>query len=130
MAICTYSMVDAQSWSKSFTAGGYDSKNKLWGGSEVLQLVDHKSILFASVGYREDSNNIWYGGSNRSIGWGQVNRLDNSSAHWQEDLFLGSSFLRPEILKQIIFHKRSVWQSTVISKYRFDLRRILAKLYY
>ncbi|MEZ7925875.1 MAG: T9SS type A sorting domain-containing protein [Flavobacteriales bacterium] len=105
MAICSYSMVDAQSWSKSFTAGGYDSNNKLLGGSEVLQLVDHKNTLFASVGYWEDANNIWYGGSNSSIGWGQINRLDNPSANWQEDLFLGSSFLRPEILKQIIFTK-------------------------
>ena len=105
MAICSYSMVDAQSWSKSFTAGGYDSNNKLLGGSEVLQLVDHKSTLFASVGYWEDANNIWYGGFNTSIGWGQINRLDNPSANWQEDLFLGSSFLRPEILKQIIFTK-------------------------
>ena len=105
MAICSYSMVDAQSWSKSFTAGGYDSNNKLLGGSEVLQLVDHKSTLFASVGYWQDANNIWYGGFNSSIGWGQINRLDNPSANWQEDLFLGSSFLRPEILKQIIFTK-------------------------
>ena len=105
IAICSYSMVDAQSWSKSFTAGGYDSNNKLLGGSEVLQLVDHKNTLFASVGYWEDANNIWYGGFNTSIGWGQINRLDNPSANWQEDLFLGSSFLRPEILKQIIFTK-------------------------
>jgi hypothetical protein len=105
IAICSYSLVDAQSWSKSFTAGGYDSNKKLLGGSEVLQLVDHKSILFASVGYWEDATNIWYGGTNRSIGWGQINRLDNPSANWQEDLFLGSSFLRPEILKQLIFTK-------------------------
>ena len=105
MAMYSYNIVDAQSWSKSFTAGSYDSNKKLLGGSEVLQLVDHKNILFASVGYWEDANNIWYGGSNSNIGWGQVNRLDNPSANWQEDLFLGASFLRPEILKQIIFTK-------------------------
>jgi hypothetical protein len=105
MAICSYGMVNAQSWSKSFTAGDYDSSNKFLGGSEVLQLVDHKSNLFASVGYWEDANNIWYGGTNSSIGWGQINRLDNPSANWQEDLFLGANFLRPEILKQIIFTK-------------------------
>ena len=75
--ICSYSMVNAQSWSKSFTAGGYDSNNTLLGGSEVLQLVDHKSMLFASIGYWQDENNIWYGGSNNNIGWGQINRLDN-----------------------------------------------------
>jgi hypothetical protein len=103
--ICSYSLVNAQSWSKSFTAGGNDSNNKLLGGSEVLQLVNHKSMLFASVGYWEDENNIWYGGSNNNIGWGQINRLDNPSANWQEDLFMGANHLRPEILKQIIFTK-------------------------
>jgi hypothetical protein len=95
----------AQVWSKSFTAGGYDSTNQFLGGSEVLQLVNHKNMLFASVGYWEDANNIWYGGSNSNIGWGQINRLDNSSAAWQEDLFLGASYLRPEVIKQIIFTK-------------------------
>ncbi len=62
-------------------------------------------MLFASVGYWEDENNIWYGGSNINLGWGQINRLDNPSAIWQEDLFMGSNHLRPEILKQIIFTK-------------------------
>ena len=103
--ICSYSMLNAQSWSKSFTAGGFDSNNTLLGGSEVLQLVDHKSMLFASIGYWQDENNIWYGGSNNNFGWGQINRLDNPTAIWQEDLFLGLNFLRPEILKQIIFTK-------------------------
>jgi hypothetical protein len=103
--ICSYSIANAQSWSQSFAAGGYDSNNKFLGGSEVLQLVDHKSMLFASVGYWEDENNIWYGGFNTNIGWGQINRLDNPSAIWQEDLFMGSNHLRPEILKQIIFTK-------------------------
>ena len=60
--------LNAQVWSKSFTAGGYDSNNKLLGGSEVLQLIGHKNMLFASVGYWEDGNNIWYGGSNSNIG--------------------------------------------------------------
>lgn len=103
--ICSISALNAQVWSKSFTAGGYDSNNKFLGGSEVLQLVDHKNMLFASVGYWEDENNIWYGGSNSNIGWGQINRLDNPSSTWQGDLFMGASHLRPEILKQIIFTK-------------------------
>ena len=103
--VCSYSMLNAQSWSKSFTAGDYDSDNKFLGGSEVLQLVNHKSMLFASVGYWEDENNIWYGGFNINVGWGQINRLDNPSAIWQEDLFMGANHLRPEILKQIIFTK-------------------------
>lgn len=97
--------LNAQVWSKTFTAGNYDSNNKFLGGSEVLQLVNHKDMLFASVGYWEDGNNIWYGGSNNGIGWGQINRLVNPSASWQEDLFMGANYLRPEILKQIIFTK-------------------------
>ena len=100
-----FSFVQSQVWVKSFTAGGYDSNNQLLGGSEVLQLTSHKKILFASVGYWQDDNNIWYGGSNNSIGWGQINSLDNPSANWKEDLFLGGNYLRPEILKQIIFTK-------------------------
>lgn len=95
----------AQSWVKSFTAGGYDLNKKFLGGSEVLKLVGHKNKLFASVGYWEDEANIWYGGFNANIGWGQIIRLDNPSASWQEDLFMGANHLRPEILKQIIFTK-------------------------
>jgi hypothetical protein len=100
-----FNSIQAQFWVKSFTAGGYDSNNQLLGGSEVLQLISHKKILFASVGYWQDENNIWYGGFNNSIGWGQINSLDNPSANWKEDLFLGGNYLRPEILKQIIFTK-------------------------
>ena len=96
---------NAQTWQKSFSSGNYDLNGQYLGGSEVLQLVSHKKMLFASVGYWQDDNNIWYGGSNNSIGWGQINSLDNPSAIWKEDLFLGSSYLRPEILKQIIFTK-------------------------
>ena len=97
--------LNAQMWSKSFTAGGYDLNSKFLGGSEVLHLVNHKNTLYASVGYWQDESNIWYGGSNTNFGWGQINRLENPTDEWQEDLFLGSSFLRPEILKQIIFTK-------------------------
>jgi len=97
--------LNAQAWSKSFSAGGFDSNNTLLGGSEVLQLIGHKNMLFASISYWEDANNIYYGGSNNTIGWGQINRLDNPLANWQEDFFLGASYLRPEILKQIIFTK-------------------------
>lgn len=99
----SYGALNAQVWSNSFTAGSYDSNNTLLGGSEVLQLIGHKNMLFASVGYWEDGNNIWYGGSNNNIGWAQINRLDNPLANWQEDFFLGANYLRPEILKQIIF---------------------------
>jgi hypothetical protein len=40
-----YGELNAQVWSKSFTAGGYDSNKKLLGGSEVLQLIGHKDML-------------------------------------------------------------------------------------
>jgi hypothetical protein len=102
---CSCSALNAQAWSKSFTAGGYDSNNNFLGGSEILQLVDHKNMLFASVGYWQDGTNIWYGGSNNNIGWGQINCLDSPSGAWKQDLSLGASHLRPEILKQIIFTK-------------------------
>ena len=95
----------SQVWTNSFTAGNYDVNGKFLGGSEVLQLIGHKNKLFASVGYWQDGNNIWYGGTNTNIGWGQIIRLDGPNNSWKEDLFLGSSFLRPEILKQIIFTK-------------------------
>ena len=75
----------AQSWSKSFTAGTFDPNNTFLGGSEVLQLISHKGKLFASVGYWEDENNIWYGGTDFSIGWGQIIRLDKPNGEWQED---------------------------------------------
>jgi len=102
------SSINAQLWNKSFAAGNYDSNGKFLGGSEVLQLIGHKEMLFASVGYWEDSNNVWYGGTNNNIGWGQIIRLDSPNGAWQEDLFLGANFLRPEILKQIIFTKDQV----------------------
>ena len=105
LLVSSCSSLNAQTWSKSFTAGGYDSGVNLLGGSEVLQLVNHKGALYSSIGYWEDGNNIWYGGSNNSIGWGQINRLGSPNGEWKEDFFLGANYLRPEILKQIIFTK-------------------------
>jgi len=99
--------LNAQSWSKSFTAGNFDSNGKFLGGSEVLQLIGHKGKLFASVGYWQDENNIWYGGTNVNLGWGQIIRLDNSNGQWQEDFSLEANNLRPETLKQVIFTKDS-----------------------
>lgn len=95
----------SQNWSKSFTAGNNDLNGNFLGGSEVLQLVGHKKKLYASVGYWEDQNNIWYGGTNNGTGWGQIICLDSPNGQWKEDCYLGSSYLRPEILKQIIFTK-------------------------
>ena len=54
-----FNVLNAQSWSKSFSAGGYDIGGNLLGGSEVLQLIDHKGALYASIGYWQDGNNIW-----------------------------------------------------------------------
>ncbi|MBM77302.1 MAG: hypothetical protein CL846_02365 [Crocinitomicaceae bacterium] len=95
----------SQNWSKSFSAGNNDLNGNFLGGSEVLQLVGHKNKLYASVGYWEDQNNIWYGGLNNGTGWGQIISLDSPNGQWKEDCYLGSSFLRPEILKQIILTK-------------------------
>ena len=96
---------NSQNWSKSFTAGNTDVNGVFLGGSEVLQLIGHKNKLYASTGYWQDQNNIWYGGTNSNIGWGQIISLDSPNGQWKEDFNLGSSYLRPEVLKQIIFTK-------------------------
>jgi hypothetical protein len=98
-----FNTLNSQTWQKSFSAGTNDLNGKFLGGSEVLQLVSHKKKLYASVGYWQDETNIWYGGSNVNIGWGQIIRLDNADENWAEDLNLGASHLRPEVLKQVIF---------------------------
>ena len=99
------SICNSQTWVKSFSPGNFDTNGQYLGGSEVMQLVSHKKKLFASIGYWQDANNIWYGGSNSNIGWGQIIRKDNSIGNWQEDFKFGANYLRPEILKQIIFTK-------------------------
>ena len=73
------------------------------GGSEVLHLVSHKKKLFASIGYWQDENNVWYGGDDLNIGWAQIITLENEEDSWKVDLDLGYNHLRPEILKQVIF---------------------------
>ena len=97
--------INAQIWESSFTAGTFDNNNNFMGGSEVLQLVSHKNKLFASIGYWQDESNIWYGGSNPNIGWSQIISLDSPNEDWFVDLNLESYYLRPEILKQVIFTK-------------------------
>jgi hypothetical protein len=93
----------AQTWQKSFSAGNTDINGEFMGGSEVLNLVGHKKKLFASVGYWEDETNIWYGGSNPNLGWGQIICLETANGSWNEDLDMSANHLRPEILKQVIF---------------------------
>lgn len=97
--------ISAQEWEKSFTAGTLDFNNNYMGGSEVLQLISHKNELFASVGYWQDELNIWYGGDDINYGWGQILKLSGSAEDWAVDLNLDSYYLRPEILKQVIFTK-------------------------
>ena len=58
-----FSFLSAQEWEQSFIAGNFDINGLFMGGSEVLNLVAHKNKLFASIGYWEDENNIWYGGN-------------------------------------------------------------------
>ena len=97
--------INAQSWESSFTAGTFDENNNYMGGSEVLQLVSHKNELFASVGYWQDELNIWYGGNNINFGWAQILNLSYPNDDWIVDFNLDSYYLRPEILKQVIFTK-------------------------
>ncbi len=95
----------SQAWQKSFSAGNNDVNGEFLGGSEVLNLVVHQKKLFASIGYWEDENNIWYGGIDPDIGWAQIICLDSANGSWREDFDLGVSHLRPEILKEVIFTK-------------------------
>jgi len=98
-------IINAQVWESSFSAGAFDNNNNFMGGSEVLQLVSHKNKLFASISYWQDESNIWYGGDNSNIGWSQILSLDSPNEDWSVDLNLGSYYLRPEILKQVVFTK-------------------------
>ena len=100
-----FSFLSAQEWEQSFIAGNFDINGLFMGGSEVLNLVAHKNKLFASIGYWEDENNIWYGGNDLNLGWSQIICLENEDDSWQVDFDLGYNYLRPEILKQIIFTK-------------------------
>ena len=98
-------IINAQVWESSFSAGAFDNNNNFMGGSEALQLVSHKNKLFASISYWQDESNIWYGGDNSNIGWSQILSLDSPNEDWSVDLNLGSYYLRPEILKQVVFTK-------------------------
>jgi len=98
-------IINAQAWESSFIAGNFDNDNNFMGGSEVLQLVSHKNKLFASISYWQDESNIWYGGNNSDIGWSQIISLNSPNEDWAVDLDLNSYYLRPEILKQVVFTK-------------------------
>ena len=100
-----FSLVCGQNWEQSYTAGNMDSEGIFMGGSEILNLETHKNRLYASLGYWEDENNIWYGGNNFNLGWAQILRLDTKDGQWEVDLNLGLNFLRPEILKEVVFTK-------------------------
>ena len=90
-------------WNLSFDSSYIDSNDQLVGGSEILHLVNHNGSLYAASGYWMDGNNIWYGGTDRTIGWAQVLRLDEPYGQWQVDHNMGRFHLRPEILKEITF---------------------------
>ena len=100
-----FSFLSAQEWEQSFIAGNLDINGLFMGGSEVLHLVPHKNKLFASIGYWEDENNIWYGGNDLNLGWAQIICLENEDDSWKVDYDLGLNYLRPEIFKQVIFTK-------------------------
>lgn len=68
-----------------------------------MHLVAYNGVLFAADAYWFDSRNIWYGGTDLTIGWAQILRLDKPGGKWVVDLELGRQFLRPEILKSVTF---------------------------
>jgi hypothetical protein len=92
----------APGWEASFRAGCPDPGGNMTGGSELMHLVGHDGMLFAAVGYWEDTQNIYYGGTNASQGWGQILRLPGPNAKWVVDLTM-TGVVRPEILKSVTF---------------------------
>jgi hypothetical protein len=92
----------APGWNASYRAGCYDAAGNLMGGSEIMHLVGHDGMLFAAVGYWEDTANINYGGNNSSVGWAQILRLDAPNGRWQVDLTM-NGVLRPDILDSVTF---------------------------
>jgi poly(A) polymerase len=92
----------APNWVASFRAGCPDAGGNVTGGSELMHLVAHDGMLFAAVGYWEDTANIYYGGTNSSQGWAQILRLSGPNAKWAVDLTM-TGVVRPEILKSVTF---------------------------
>jgi len=93
----------APGWERSYQAGVADRNGLYMGGSETMHIVSHNGSLFASIGYWEDSRNIWYGGKDPSAAWAQVVRLDKPGGQWEVDLEMAPQYLRAEILKSITF---------------------------
>ena len=93
----------APGWERSYKAGVTDQNGQYMGGSEIMHLVGHKGMLFASNGYWQDSRNIWYGGKDKVTGWAQVLRLDKPGGQWVVDLEMGLRHLRGETLQSITF---------------------------
>ena len=90
-------------WSRAYLAGTTDSSGNYLGGSQVMHLVPHDGALFAGVGYWLDSTSPAYGGTNASIGWAQVLRLDSPTGTWVQDLIM-PNVVRPEIVKSVTFN--------------------------
>jgi len=100
---CPPAQTMREGWNASFVAGCFDHNGRFAGGSQVMHLVPHKGVLYAASGYWKDRRNVWYGGKDPSIGWGQVLRLSGPDAPWTVDFELGPQHLRTELLKSITF---------------------------
>ena len=100
---CQPTQTMREGWNASFVAGCFDRNGRFAGGSQVMHLVPHKGVLYAASGYWKDKRNVWYGGKDPSIGWGQVLRLSGPDAPWTVDFELGPQHLRAELLKSITF---------------------------
>ncbi|MCI4323825.1 MAG: hypothetical protein L3K03_07410 [Thermoplasmata archaeon] len=92
----------APGWQASYRAGCLDAEGNQEGGSELMHLVAHDGMLFAAVGYWEDTANIYYGGTNSSEGWAQILRLDAPNGQWAVDLTM-KGVLRPDSLESVTF---------------------------
>ena len=94
-------------WTSSFVAGCLDRNGHYAGGSQIIHLVTHKGQLYAAAGYWKDRHNVWYGGSDPRIGWGQILRLAAPDAPWVVDFELGARHLRTETLASVTFTQDS-----------------------
>jgi poly(A) polymerase len=94
--------VVAPGWVASFHAGCPALGGNITGGSETMHLVGHDGMLFAAVGYWEDTQDIYYGGNNSSQGWAQILRLDGPNDQWAVDLTM-TGVVRPDSLISATF---------------------------
>lgn len=91
------STADENGWHLSFAPGARDTRGRLAGGTEIINLVAHNGRLYAGNGYWMDT--VGY----RNVPWAQVLVLDEPNGQWQVDLELKRVHMRTTVLKSLTF---------------------------